>query len=378
MVRKNNGSAKHKNNPRLTKGKRHKTHLLFIFNQHHQLHLLHLNLLKRIHVTEMAAAAKMDELLVSWLSSDNVYENVLSLIETYRAKGNGIVKSPPSSPQFQKNKDIKKEHKEQSKSRDVPPFYRSPGMHLPPIRRNSMDSDQSWDGSYHKMLINSNETKSSKISPSSLEYDGSNFIPIKEQVKKIYAEFSVPENMESSSSASQNVLTIDNFVKITKDICRFPTFFNRPLYRRILYLWNVRNIKNEKQKMIIWNEFEKPETISILGVVEPKSSSGGTTGTSTKDINELLQHLDKNISLDIFQWFWVEEMQDYDMEERFFRLLKKPHEDFVGKDCFMPFMQELLNDHPVSIILFVAAILSTSKKLDATHYTSYNSHPLGS
>lgn len=307
----------------------------------------------------MAAAAKMDELLVSWLSSDNVYENVLSLIETYRTKGNGIVKSPPSSPQFKQHKDVQKERKEQSLLRSVPPFYRPPGTPLPPIRRNSMDSDQSWDGSYHQMQ-KSNDTKSFKLSSSSSsssEDDGAKFIPIKDQVKKIYAEVAVPLK-EESNGAVHNVLTMDNFIKITKDICQFPTFFNRPLYRRILYLWNVRNIQNEKQKMIIWNEFEKPETLSILGVIEPKSSSGGsssngaaTTATNTKDMNELLKHLDKNISLEIFQWFWLEEMQDYDMEERFFRLLKKPYEDFVGKDCFMPFMQELLNDHPVRYII---------------------------
>ena len=34
--------------------------------------------------TEMAASIKMDELLVSWLGSDAVYENVLSLIEKKR------------------------------------------------------------------------------------------------------------------------------------------------------------------------------------------------------------------------------------------------------------------------------------------------------
>lgn len=299
----------------------------------------------------MAAAAKMDELLVSWLSSDNVYENVLSLIETYRTKGNGIVKSPPSSPQFHKHKDMKKEQKEQLRSQSVPPFYRPPGMPLPPIRRNSMDSDQSWDGLYHEMQTKSNETKSSKLSSS--ENDGVKFIPIKEHVKIIFAEFAVPENKDGG--VAHNVLTIDNFVKITKDICRFPTFFNRPLYRRILYLWNVRNIKNEKQRMIIWNEFEKQETLSVLGIIEPKASNVG----GTSDINELLQHLDKNISLEIFQWFWKEEMQDYDMEERFFRLLKKPFEDFVDKNCFMPFMQELLNDHPVSSMIFVVWFLST-------------------
>lgn len=296
----------------------------------------------------MAAAAKMDELLVSWLSSDNVYENVLSLIETYRTKGNGIVKSPPSSPQYKQHKDMqKKERNEQSQLRSVPPFYRPPGTPLPPIRRNSMDSDQSWDGSYHQMQKKSNDTttKSSKLS--SLEDDGADFIPIKDQVKKIYAEVAVPLQEESSNGAVTNVLTMDNFIKITKDICQFPTFFNRPLYKRILYLWNVRNIQNEKQKMIIWNEFEKPETLSFLGVIETQSSSGDGGGATNKDMNELLKHLDKNISLEIFQWFWLQEMQDYDMEERFFRLLKKPHEDFVGKDCFMPFMQELLNDHPV-------------------------------
>lgn len=134
-------------------------------------------------------------------------------------------------------------------------------------------------------------------------------------------------------------------MKITKEICQFPTFFNRPLYKRILYLWNVRNITKESQRRILWEEFEKPGTLTRLGTITKDASN---TNLSSSSNQELLHHLDKCISLEIFQWFWKTEMQDYDMEDRFYRLLKRPMDDFVGKDAFLPFLQELLNDHPVS------------------------------
>jgi hypothetical protein len=57
--------------------------------------------------------------------------------------------------------------------------------------------------------------------------------------------------------------------------------------------------------------------------------------------------LDTVITKEIFQWYWVEEMEDFDASERFFRLIKKPSESHIAKNDFLPYMKELLRDHPV-------------------------------
>lgn len=359
----------------------------------------------------MAASIKMDELLVTWLSSDNVYENVLNLIETFRQEEsinennattptssnlthNHNMESPPSSPRRKSKYDhhnstndpnhLDDDHfQDGDESKDsIPPFYRPPGtfhngMKMKSIRRkrsNSFDSDQSWDGIYS--LEDSTTTSSATSDPAKENTDDSNTnnnnnnnitdksnIPIKDQVRQIFEEHG-----KSSSKQQQlqsKYLTIDNFVKITKDICKFPTFFNKPLYKRILYLWNTQDIKSERGKLIIWNEFylNSDEDDLDIGVdseegdnneTDKKGDNKGTDGKDSekkkkkkKKANDLFDQLDKFITYDIFKWYWTQEMEDYDLSDRFYRLLKKPHSDYVAKDDFGPFIKELLNDHPV-------------------------------
>jgi hypothetical protein len=90
--------------------------------------------------------------------------------------------------------------------------------------------------------------------------------------------------------------------------------------------------------LLLWKEFQKDDL--KLGV-----------DLDTNDVvkDELLKHLDTVVTKDIFKWYWIEEMENYDASERFFRLLKKPFENYVGKDDFLPYMKELLKDHPVSM-----------------------------
>jgi len=361
----------------------------------------------------------MDELLVAWLSSDNVYENVLNLIERYRStaqsgsnghggtpskSGSGSsATSPPSSPsrkslsnaavsasggdsQSQSAGDgdgdgsdehhNHNHHNSETSPRGVnaiPPFYRragtiaSNGIKAPPIRRkDSFDAaDQSWEGIYtntdssdqtqtqiHKNAqTNSNNTTNDGNDDEHIDGAGAGdngsegnsnnkpARPIKEQVHAIFSELG--KKLEEDDGSDESLfLTMDNFVKITKDICSFPTFFNGPLYKRILYLWNTHLLKSPSQKQIIWNEFQKDaeELAGCLGI-DPADEK-------EEDKNELLEHLDRVITYEIFRWYWGGEMEDYDASERFFRLLKKPFENYVGKDDFLPYMKELLRDHP--------------------------------
>lgn len=358
---------------------------------------------KLVNTYNMAAAIKMDELLVTWLSSDNVYENVQQLIERYRSSAtstNAIgthntpskpssssssVTSPPNSPnrrgsgsgsgtdgvtgESQADDDAKSNSDASPRGvATIPPFYRrlgtvsSSGVKAPPMRRkDSFDADQSWEGLYteqvkgsnpnhgggagvgnaHQPMTDGNDTATGSASGNG-SAGGTGVVaparPIKEQVLSIFRELGKKTEDAAGGDDDDNIfLTMDNFVKITKDICSFPTFFNGPLYKRILYLWNTHTLKSHSQKLIIWNEFQKEE-LRCLGI-DPSEEK-------EEDKNELLEHLDRVITVEIFRWYWVEEMENYDASERFFRLLKKPFENYVGKDEFLPYMKELLRDHP--------------------------------
>lgn len=261
----------------------------------------------------MAAAIKMDELLVSWLGSDTVYENVLSLIETYRAaeaaKQQGD--EPPNSPTVsnkEKEEVIAPDASSGSSPRGViPPFY--------PVgvgrRRSKLQQHDTWEplDEAEEEVKNTNSDVEGETSPACVRI----------QVHAIYQELGEDppitspgsaasendkETTDDDTAASRKYLTLENFVRITKEVCRFPSFFNGPLYKRILQLWNSSH-----------------ENVAEMDVV----------------------------TRDMFQWFWLTEMEPHDAPERFFRLLKQPELDYIGRDDFLPYIKELLNDHPVSL-----------------------------
>jgi serine/threonine-protein phosphatase 2A regulatory subunit B'' len=187
--------------------------------------------------------------------------------------------------------------------------------------KHSFDRDQTWDGIH----ISSYEPVNTTTSPGE--------VPplrkcIKEQVFDIFDELGKKTQNEASL-----YLTMDNFIKITKEVCSFPSFFNGPLYKRILYLWNTQFVKSEAQRLIIWNELQKDET--PIGVKEFEGEK-----------DELFDHLDLLVNKEIFKWYWTQEMENYDASDRFFRLIKKPFDDHIGKEDFMPYLKELLRDHP--------------------------------
>jgi len=367
----------------------------------------------------MAAAIKMDELLVTWLGSDNVYQNVLNLIETYRATAS--LASPPSSPtrrspktenefealdaslamnkgssstkdgslQPSDSEDILS-HSPRTVTTPIPPFYRpagtinSDGKKIPPIRNNSrknkdttLDTDQSWDGSFTSSdgavpppppsdSTNSTpaiSTTSKTIKSVSSQGSGKkSFIPIKDQVWTIFDELGNKVEVKNdqggtditkkTKSKEKIHLTMDNFVKITKDICSFPTFFNRPLYRRILFLWNTKNL-SEEESMNLYKDFlsklEKEEEESSSAENDDGStekSQSQATASSLTSLHKIFDNWEMLITHEIFRWFWKKEMEDFDLPERFFRLLKQPHCNYIGRHDFSPFIKELLRDHP--------------------------------
>ena len=98
-------------------------------------------------------------------------------------------------------------------------------------------------------------------------------------------------------------LTQENFVRITKEVCHFPSYMNIPLYQRILDVWN--NAFKEKGQ-------EEATVVSYA----------------------MLAH------------YWKQEMEAYDASDRFFRLVKQLDADCIVRDDFLPFIKAILHDHP--------------------------------
>lgn len=108
-------------------------------------------------------------------------------------------------------------------------------------------------------------------------------------------------------------IPIEKFVHVTKRLCGIPSFFNLPLCKRI----------NER--------FGDADA----GIPPPRTI--GRSGRHPSGVK---------IKLAAFKQFWLEEIEPYDRIERFFRIIKRHEAEYIVKDDFIPFLQELLHFHP--------------------------------
>lgn len=122
------------------------------------------------------------------------------------------------------------------------------------------------------------------------------------------------KEIESIFKPYPDGILFDNFVTITKKLCGIPSFFNRPMCQRI------------------YDKYCKPKSDG-----SKSSSSKFTDDTSSNHLA---------IKFKPFIQFWVDEIEPYDKYERFFRIIKHPNSDYIVKDDFIPFLQQLLIFHP--------------------------------
>lgn len=270
----------------------------------------------------MAAPIKMDELLVTWLGSDEVYENVLNLIEKYRVQrqnqqnqmDNASALTPPGSPKQGEEKDVEPVPPSPRGVTSIPPFYplKTPTGATIQRRRKLPRQSESWEtlppgaegSSDSKSLSMEGLTPMDGI-PLNDALAPTN-VCVRDQVLRLLEELGIIpplEDMASPQDISNTALPLEVFIRITKEVCHFPSFFNGPLYQRMMELWNVAH---------------PDETIDA-------------------------------VTVRALEWFWKEEMEPYDPPERFFRLVKQPDHDCILRDDFLPYIKALLNDHPVSL-----------------------------
>ena len=304
----------------------------------------------------MAAPIKMDELLVSWLGSDDVYENVLNLIEKYRVQRKQQqaqeLMTPPESPKQQQSQQQQQQQKQQENQNEaemsstsspraviIPPFYPLKTATGTTIQRRRQLPRQSetWEplpaGEQKTTTTTTNKTTttttstttapqsslSSSLSSPEEDEEEQAMLCVRDQVSNLLSEMGVV----SSTHDSKHEFSLDAFLRITKEVCRFPSFFNGPLYERILDLWNTNTRTTT-------------------------TSTATTTTTTDDDDDEKDGNSASVVTLAMLEWFWKLEMEPYDPPERFFRLIKQPDQDCILRDDFLPYIKALLNNHPVS------------------------------
>jgi len=240
----------------------------------------------------MASAIKMDDLLVSWLSSDDTYERILEWVEKKRAATALAIVS----------KDDTESNASDASPTGVviPPFYPSDASSTSKRRRRSpLRQQDTWDPIDENSVTVVPEPGSFTVGLSCA----------RDQARAVFLELGQGPPITSPSSIDsatvidkrRKYLTLDGFVRVTKEVCRFPSFFNLPLYQRILDLWN--------------------------GVAENQSPM-------------------EVVTFEMMEWYWKKEMEPFDAQDRFYRLVKQPQNDFIVRDDFLPIIKALLNEHP--------------------------------
>jgi len=243
------------------------------------------------------STTKLNELLVSWLGSDDVYENVLKLIDKYDDEGKATSDQvdSKSEPALSNDREII----------TIPPFY--PLKTSNGVRRRVIHKQfETWDPP--PITVNYSSEDESMKNSLTLTTDDSipdtpNMACIRNQIFKMLQEAQlIPAIVSVDNNTHNNVIIpLEVFVRITKEICNFPSFFNGPLYQRIIQLWNNENSQ------------KNPLTVVTLLTLE---------------------------------WYWKKEMEPFDPPERFFRLVKQPDDNCILRDDFLPFIKSLLQDHP--------------------------------
>lgn len=165
-----------------------------------------------------------------------------------------------------------------------------------------------------------------------------NHHPFSQQYSTYFSQLSLTEDnslskkkleIESFFKPYPNGIPVDKFVHVTKRLCGIPSFFNLPLCKRILDLYSdddsvMKSSSNSSNNSNI-NNFYSNSTLSL---------------NSRHSLNGV------RIKYSTFLKFWEHEIEPYDRIERFFNLIKQPQNNYISKDDFVPFLQELLHFHP--------------------------------
>lgn len=119
------------------------------------------------------------------------------------------------------------------------------------------------------------------------------------------------QEMEALFERHPEGLGVDDFVPVTKTLCGFPSFFNAVLYKRI------------------FARSQQAQSLAAAAAAPEGDDSEGSPSGQDGGADELPP--DARIPLALFEEFWKDEIETYDHIDRFFRLVKKPENQFIEK-----------------------------------------------
>lgn len=102
-----------------------------------------------------------------------------------------------------------------------------------------------------------------------------------------------------------------------------------------MQLWNAANNKNN-------NNASSLSDAAATGNDSSENSDNEQTTTTTSNEQQRQQQV---ITMKILEWYWKQEMEPYNIQDRFFRLVART-KDYIVRDDFLPFIKALLQDHP--------------------------------
>jgi hypothetical protein len=175
-----------------------------------------------------------------------------------------------------------------------------------------------------------------------VRHDGT--IPYSHAIKEDQLSLRYSE-IEALFAPFPNGIPVENFVHITKKLYGVPSFFNLPLCKRINQLFpDIHNSSNTSNNMN-----QSLSNFSSYGNISSSSN------TSPKLMLPMKRHTQGIIvKFKQFLKFWEYEIEPFNRIERFYRLIKSISNDFIVKDDFVIFLQELLHFHPgLGACLFV-------------------------
>jgi serine/threonine-protein phosphatase 2A regulatory subunit B'' len=274
-----------------------------------------------------SAKIKLDELFIQFLLNEGTSNIISSLSKNIKSitvdsdedSVNGDKSSQQSSKLSATNNLIKKSPKKRTQAEMASPSVTAPSTEL---SRLTLSSDEH---NAQQQTPVSNLTSIDQIEDHTNLKRRANFdnlpifyVPGKRSTHLIHINEDdklskrLPE-IEAFFKPFPGGIPMEKFVHVTKRLCGIPSFFNLPLCKRI----------NER--------YGDPDS----GIPAPRTI--GRAGRQPSGVK---------IKLKSFLKFWQNEIEPFDRIERFFRIIKKHDTDYIFKDDFVPFLQELLHFHP--------------------------------
>lgn len=135
-------------------------------------------------------------------------------------------------------------------------------------------------------------------------------------------------------------LGVGQFAAVAKTLCGFPSFFAHPLYIRIRRQYGCDQAQfTNYSRANSGGRWVMPRP-GVL-TAEESTQVANMAGDARQEIETA-----GTLSIEVFLHYWRDEMEPYDIHDRFFNLTAQPEAEVMKPVDFQPFLEELLAFHP--------------------------------